>query len=64
MDIEEYNGTRYLTLCGTDKYDTIYNRNRCLIGLKSGITYFFSLFCKNQSLFSWFFTYRKNVDLA
>ena len=44
-----YDGTRYLTLFGSEKYDAIYNRIRYLISLKSGITYFLSLFCKYQS---------------
>ena len=37
--IRVYNGTRYLVLFGNEKYDFIYNRIRCLLGLKSGITY-------------------------
>ena len=44
-----YDGTRYLTMFGSKKYEAIYNRIRYLISLKSGITYFFSLLCKNQS---------------
>ena len=36
-----YDGTRYLTLFGSEKYDAIYNRTRYLISLKSGITYIF-----------------------
>ena len=36
--IRIYNGTRYLTLFGHEKYDTIYNRIRYLVNLKSGIT--------------------------
>ena len=36
-----YDGTRYLTLFGSEKYDGIYNRLRCHISLKSGITYFY-----------------------
>ena len=35
-------GTQYLTLFGTKKYDAIYNRIRCLLNLKSSITYIFS----------------------
>ena len=38
--IRIYNGTRYLTLFGSEKYDAIYNRIR--LSLKSGITYIFS----------------------
>ena len=29
-------GTRYLVLFGSEKYDAIYNRIRYLIGVKSG----------------------------
>ena len=45
--IRIYDGTRYLTLFGSEKFDTIYNRIRYLISLKSGITYiFFHYFMK------------------
>ena len=37
--IRVYDGTRYLVLFNQEKYDVIYNRIRCLIGVKSGITY-------------------------
>ena len=40
--IRIYDGTRYLTLFGSQKYDAIYNRIRYLISLKSGITNIFS----------------------
>ena len=40
--IRIYGGTRYLTLFGSEKYDTIYNRIIYLISLKSDITYIFS----------------------
>ena len=40
--IKIYDGTRYLTLFGSKKYEAIYNRIRYLISLKSGITYIFS----------------------
>ena len=36
-----YDGTRYLALFGSEKYDAIYDRIRYLISLKSGITYIF-----------------------
>ena len=39
-----YDGTRYLTVFGSEKYDTIYDRIRYLISLKSGITYVFTHF--------------------
>ena len=37
--IRVYDGTRYLALFESKKYDFIYNRIRYLIGLKSGTTY-------------------------
>ena len=37
--IRVYDRTRYLALFGTEKYDSIYNRIRYLIEVKSGITY-------------------------
>ena len=37
-----YDGTRYLTLFRSEKYEAIYNRIRYLISQKSGITYIFS----------------------
>ena len=40
--IRIYDGTRYLTFFGSEKYDAIYNRIRYLVSLKSGITYIFS----------------------
>ena len=36
-----YDGTKYLTLFGSEKYNAIYNKIRYLISLKSDITYFF-----------------------
>ena len=41
MDLLVFDGTRYLTLIGSENYD-IYNRIRYLISLKSSITYIFS----------------------
>ena len=40
--IRIYDGTRYLTLFGSEKYGSIYDRIRYLINLKSGITYIVS----------------------
>ena len=37
-----YDGTRYLTLFGSEKYYAIYDRIRYLLSLKSGITYVYS----------------------
>ena len=49
--IKVYNGTRYLTLFGSEKYDAIYNRVRFLISQKNGITYVFSLNITPKSKF-------------
>ena len=40
--IEIYDGTRYLELFTSNKFDIIFNRIRYLIGVKKGITYIFS----------------------
>ena len=40
--IRIYTGTRYLTLFGSEKYNTIYDRIRYLISLKTSISYIFS----------------------
>ena len=40
--IRVYDKTRYLILFGSEKYDSIYNRIRYLISVKSGITYIIS----------------------
>ena len=40
--IRVLDGTRYLVLFGREKYDFVYNRIRCLIGVQSGITYVIS----------------------
>ena len=40
--IRIYDGTRYLVLFGSEKYDAIYHRIRYLISLESSITYVFS----------------------
>ena len=37
--IRNYDGNRYLTLFGSEKYDVIYNRVKYVIGIKSAITY-------------------------
>ena len=58
--IRIYDGTTYLTLFGSEKYDAIYNRIRYFLSLKSGITYIFSLYFAK---FKWFFAYRKILNL-
>ena len=40
MDLLEF--TTYLILLGNEKYDSIYNRIRCLISVKTGISYIIS----------------------
>ena len=39
-----FDETRYLELFGSEKYDTVYNKIRYLVILKSSITYAFSLY--------------------
>ena len=39
-----FDGTRYLGLFDSEKYDTVYNKIRYLVILKSSITYVFSLY--------------------
>ena len=48
--IRIYDGNRYLTLLGSEKYDAIYNRIRYLISLKSGITYIFLTITQKSKL--------------
>ena len=40
--IRVYDGTRYLVLFVDENYDLIYNRIKCLMGEKNGITYVIS----------------------
>ena len=40
--IGTYDGTRYLVLFGSEKYDVIYNRIRYFISVNSSISYVFS----------------------
>ena len=40
--IRDYDGTKYLVLFDSEKYDAIYDRIRYLTDLKSNITYVFS----------------------
>ena len=44
--IRIHDGTRYLVLLGSEKYDAIYNRIRYLISLKSSITCFSQYYAK------------------
>ena len=55
--IRIYDGTRYLSLLGSEKYDAIYNRIRYLKSLKKLLSHvFFPTIL--QSWFLWFFAYR------
>ena len=57
-----YGRTGYLVLLGIEKYDFIYDRVKCLINLKNGITYIISdIIINNQSRFLRLFTTRGNV---
>ena len=50
--IRIYDGTRYLTLFGSEKHKAIYDRIKYLISLKSSFKYiFFSQFFKDASWF-------------
>ena len=62
MDLLEFiDRTRYLTLFGSEKYDTVYNR----ISLKSVITYIFShYFAKIKVYFYDYLPTEKNIDFA
>ena len=48
--IRIYNGTRYLTLFGFERYGNIYNRIRYLINQKINITCFFLTILQNSKL--------------
>ena len=45
--IKVYDGTRYLTLFGSENYDANYNRIRYFMCLQAVSYIFLSLFCKN-----------------
>ena len=63
--IRVYDGTRYLVLFGSEKYDFISNRIRYLIGLKSGIKYINSHnYAKKRKDSYDFFTSGKNNDFS
>ena len=47
-----YDQTRYLVFFEGEKYDSIYNRIRYLIGVKSGITYVFSHYYAKIKVYS------------
>ena len=48
--ITAYDGTRYLVLCGTEKYDVVYNRIRYLISQKMVLHMLFLIFMQELKL--------------
>ena len=62
--IRIYEGTRYLTLFGSKKYDAIYNRIRYLISLKSSITYIFSHYFAKIKVGTFDSLPMENIDFA
>ena len=61
--IRIYDGTRYLTLLGSEKYDAIYDKIRYRICLKSGITHIFSHYFANIKVDSYdSLPIEKNID--
>ena len=59
-----YDGSRYLSLPGTENYDVIYDRIRYLISLKSSITYIFShYFAKIKNYSCYYLPTGKTVTL-
>ena len=59
-DLLVYDGTKYLVLLGSEKYDSIYDRIRYLISVKNGATYIISHNYATIKVDSQFFTTRKN----
>ena len=59
-----YDGTRYLTVFGSEKYEAIYNRIRYLISIKSSITHIFSLYFVEIKVDSYDSLPRKKTDFA
>ena len=51
--IRIYDGTRYLTVFGSEKYDAIYDRIWYLVNLKSGIAYNFYHYFANFKVYSY-----------
>ena len=48
--IRSYDGTRYLRLFGSEKFDAIYNRIGYLTSLKNSITYVFFIITRKSKL--------------
>ena len=59
-----YDGTRYLKLFGSEKYDAIYNRIIYLITQKSSIIYIFSHYILKIKVDSCDSLSIKNIDFA
>ena len=59
--IRIYDGTRCLTLFGSEKFDAVYGRITYFMSQKVASHIFFWLFCKNQSWFLCVFAYRENI---
>ena len=55
--IRIYDGTRYMTLFGIEKYDAIYDRTRYLI-------FFLTILRKSKLIFMILYLLRKNIDFA
>ena len=62
--IKSYNGTRYLALFGSEKYDAIYNRIRYLVNQKSDITYIFLTISQKSKLILMVLYLLKKNDFA
>ena len=61
--IRIYDVTTYLTLFSSEKYDAIYDRIRCLISLKSGITCIISHYFAKIKVYSYnSLPIEKNID--
>ena len=59
--IRGYDGSTYLILFYPEKYDSIFDRIRCTIVLKSRIRCAYSY---NYAELGWWFAYCKNLDYA
>ena len=62
--IRVYDGTRYLVLFGSKKYDSNYNMIRYLMCKKWDYIYNLSKLCKNQIKFIPWLTNRKDINFS
>ena len=60
--IRIYDGTRYLVLFGSEKYDSIYNKTRYLRSVKSVITYIIFIFFVYNFSYIYIYIYIYFVD--